>query len=82
MVKFQNHAQKATPTTLLYNLLDNIISDPLNTLVIISGARKKAYRLGLTVGLTIWLPNMAFGQISQISTGHIKKDWHFIGCPK
>jgi trehalose 6-phosphate synthase/phosphatase len=42
LVKFQNHAQKATPTTLLYNLLDNIISDPLNTLVIISGRSQES----------------------------------------
>ncbi len=42
LVKFQNHAQKATPTVLLYNLLDSIISDPLNTLVIISGRSQES----------------------------------------
>ncbi|MCW8313259.1 bifunctional alpha,alpha-trehalose-phosphate synthase (UDP-forming)/trehalose-phosphatase [Sphingobacterium sp. InxBP1] len=42
LVKFQNHAQKASPTVVLYNLLDNIISDPLNTLVIISGRSQES----------------------------------------
>ena len=42
LVKFQNHAQKASPTVLLYNLLDSIISDPLNTLVIISGRSQES----------------------------------------
>ena len=42
LVKFQNHAQKASPTVLLYNLLDSIIADPLNTLVIISGRAQES----------------------------------------
>ncbi|MGE8380346.1 MAG: trehalose-phosphatase, partial [Sphingobacterium sp.] len=42
LVKFQNHAQKASPTVLLYNLLDSIIADPLNTLVIISGRSQES----------------------------------------
>jgi len=42
LVKFQNNAQKASPTVLLYNLLDSIIADPLNTLVIISGRSQES----------------------------------------
>lgn len=57
LVKFQNNAQKASPTVLLYNLLDSIIADPLNTLVIISGRSQES--------LSTWFDGRAYYLVAE-----------------